>query len=98
MENKKQSYIFICEIIDTGEYFAGRQWDIEQLIKQFEENADKDLPFTTIGKIAEPPQGLPMGFAEQLIQWYSKDKPPPKDLVDGGVMAILHFLQNGFIF
>lgn len=86
-------FIFICKTEDN-EYFAGRKNDIEFAIKRFED-ANTDLPFTTVAKIKEPPYGLPMGFPEQLIQWY-KDI-PDKHTVDLAVMAIVQFLQNGFI-
>jgi hypothetical protein len=96
---EKQKYIFICEIPEKKQYFAGRQWDIDQLISQFEENVtERDLPFTVVGKIKEPPQGLPMGFSDRLIEWYNKEKMPDKRTIDLGVMAILQFIQNGFIF
>jgi hypothetical protein len=96
---EKPTYIFICFIPGTGEYFAGRQRDIDLLITQFETN-DKDLPFTTVAKIKERFEngGVPMGFGTELIEWYNKEKMPDRRNIDLAVMAIIHFLQNGFIF
>ena len=96
---EKEKYIFICEITERNEYFAGRQSDIDKLITRFEENVDeKDLPFTTIGRVKEPHTGLQMGFPEQVIDWYDKEKMPDRQTIDRSVLAIIYFLQNGFIF
>jgi hypothetical protein len=96
---EKPTYIFVCFIPGTGEYFAGRQRDIDLLITQFE-NKDQDLPFETVAKIKEigENRGVPMGFGTELIEWYNKEKMPDKHNIDLAVMAIIHFLQNGFIF
>jgi hypothetical protein len=95
-----QRYIFICKIIETNQYFAGRKVDIDRLITSFEENVnEKDLPFTTVARIKESGFGLQMGFPEECIDWYEKkEKMPDRKTIDGGVMAVLQFLQNGFIF
>jgi len=87
-------FIFICKTEDE-EYFAGRKNDIDGLITSYEES-NTDLPFTTVAKIKEPPYGLPMGFPEELIEWYSKDSIPDERTIDLGVMAIVQLLQNGF--
>ena len=96
---EKPTYIFICFIPGTHEYFAGRQRDIDLLITQFE-NQDEDLPFTTVGRVKEigENRGVPLGFATNLIDWYNKEKMPEKRDIDAAVLAIIYFLQNGFIF
>lgn len=98
---EKATYIFIAFIPETKEYFAGRQHDIDLLITQFE-NGGEDLPFTTIARIKEMGEnkGVPIGFPEQLIEWYEKDKEKlrTKRDIDGAVMAIVTFLQRGFVF
>lgn len=94
-----QRYIFICKIIETNQCFAGRKVDVDRLITSFEENVDeKELPFTTIARIKESGFGLPMGFPEETIEWYNIDKMPDRETIDKGVLAVLQFLQNGFIF
>jgi hypothetical protein len=99
MPNEKSFYIFICFIPGTKQYFAGRQHDIDLLITQFE-NSDQDLPFTTVARIKEigENRGVPIGFPEQLIEWYEKDKKPTQRDIDGAVNGIVTFLQRGFVF
>jgi hypothetical protein len=94
---EQDKFIFILQTVETEEFFAGRKENIEPLIRKYEEEPDEDLPFTTVAKIKEPPQGLPMGFEERLIQWLEPNKVPDSDEINGAVMAVVQFLQNGFI-
>lgn len=86
-----KSYIFVLQTED-GELSAGRQSDVDALIRE-SEDANVDLDFTTIGKISEPPQGLTLDFSANLIQWYKPDEVTP-DLINYAVMAIIKFLTN----
>ena len=95
---EKANYIFICTIPQHHQYFAGHKEDIDALITRFEEEPETDLPFTTIAKIKEPPQGLPLGFPENLIEWYDKKGLPEREVIDGAVMGVLTFLQRVFQF
>jgi hypothetical protein len=94
---EKNSYIFICNIPQHHQYFAGRKEDIDRLITQFEQD-NEDLPFTTIAKVKEPPQGLPLGFPENLIEWYDKKGLPEREVIDAAVLGVVIFLQRGFQF
>jgi hypothetical protein len=73
MSNIKKSFIFIVRDVD-GNLQAGRQADIDNAIKECEDN-DIDLDFTVIGKIAEPGglAKLPLDFDENLIEWYVQE-------------------------
>lgn len=97
--SEKATYIFIAYIPETKEYFAGRQRDIDLLITQFE-TSDEELPFTTVARIKEMGEGrgVPLGFSEQLIEWYTQDAERTKRDIDGAVMAVVTFLQRGFAF
>jgi hypothetical protein len=89
----KKSSIFVCQMEETGEIFAGRQNDVEQEIRTYED-LDQDLPFTTIGKIDEPPSGLPIGFDAGLIEWFDKNKMPDRSTIDKAVLKIVGLLAN----
>lgn len=95
---EKGTYIFICNIPQHDQYFAGHKEDIDRLINKFEEDAETDLPFTTIAKIKEPPSGLPLGFPENLIEWYDKKGLREREVIDGAVLGVVTFLQRGFQF
>lgn len=77
---------------ETGEIFAGRKEDVELEIRTFEEKG-KDLPFSVIGKIEEPPFGLQLGFNERLIQWYDTKAVPETETIDRAVLAIIELIR-----
>lgn len=87
----EKKFIFVAQLLETEELFAGRKVDIDGLIRQYE--ADGDLPFTTIAKIQEPPGGLPIGFNSQLIEWYDKKLILTKELLDEAVLAIIELIR-----
>lgn len=89
----KKKYIFVLQMEDSGEVFAGRQHDVENEIRNYEA-ADQDLPFTTIGRIEEPPHGLPIGFSEHLIEWYDKTDKPSRETIYKAVLKIIELLRN----
>lgn len=88
----EKKYIFVCQMEESGQIFAGRKEDVDNEIRNFEEK-EEDLPFTVIGKIEEPSFGLPLGFSERLIDWYDKEKMPDRDTIDAGVLAIVEIIR-----
>lgn len=89
----KKKYIFVCQMEEAGEIFVGRQGDVENEIRNYEAR-EEDLPFTTIGRIEEPQFGLPMGFSDNLIEWYNKEAMPEKRIIDTAVLKIIELLRN----
>lgn len=88
----EKKFIFVLQMEESGEIFIGRKGDIDAEIRNYE-NSGKELPWTTIGKIEEPPYGLPIGFEPELIQWFDKKAKPEQQIINQTVLAIIQFIR-----
>lgn len=92
MSNKKpqKHYVFIV-LNDDGSLAAGRQIDIDNVIKAAE-NSNQDIEFKVIGRIVEPrgPNTLQMDFNENNIEWFEEQTDPA--FIKRAVAAIANFL------
>ena len=91
MEKQPQKqYIFVLQLKD-GDMIAARRPAIEAEIKRNEEMA-WELQFETIARIFEPPQGLPIDFADNLIEFLDPKLEVTRDLRDEASFAIINLL------
>lgn len=90
---EKKSFIFIIQDNNNDELFAGRQIDVDNLLRDAEQSGD-EIDFKVIGKIAEPAPHikLPMDFDEKHIEWYDKEGHSPA-FIKRAVVAIINFIK-----
>lgn len=89
----KKSYVFIIQT-DDGDLVAARQKEVDSFIDEYEQ-ANVDLDFKVIGKIAEPngPFSLPLDFNESLIEWYSADQEKGEEFMKQVTIAITKLIM-----
>lgn len=92
MSKDKKSFIFIIQDNNNDEIFAGRQIDVDNLLRDAEV-AEEEPDFKVIGKIAEPGhRPLPIDFDEKHIEWYDKEGHSPQ-FIKRAIVAIINFIK-----
>jgi hypothetical protein len=86
----EKKYIFVLQL-DGGDLVAARRDEIEAEIKYNEERG-LELQFETIGRIFEPPQGLPIDFADNLIEFLDPKLEVSRELRTDAAFAVMNLL------
>ena len=86
----EKKYIFVLQLKD-GDLVAARRNAIEAEIKYNEERG-LELQFETIARIFDPPQGLPIDFALNLIEFLDPKLEVTRELRDAAAFAIINLL------